>query len=117
MAEASEKKYCCTTGGSLCYWFAVFAILYGVGLAAIYSLHLGKYQPVALFAALGLACVANFARNRSFHCVITGPFFLLVAAALALRIAGVWNVGTRFLWPVVLIVVGIAFLLERRCAS
>jgi hypothetical protein len=117
MAEISEKRYCCTTGAGLCYWSAVFAILYGIGLAAIYSLHLGRYGLAVLFGALGLACVANFARNRTFHCVITGPFFLLIAAALALQEAGVWSIGTRMLWPIVAIVVGVALLLERKFAA
>ena len=117
MAEISERQYCCTTAGSLCYWSAAFFIFYGVGLAAIYWLRLDKFQLVALFVALGLACLANFARNRTFHCVLTGSFFLLVAAALALETAGVWHAGTRLLWPVVLVVVGVALLLERRFAS
>lgn len=117
MAETAEKKYCCTSGTSLCFWGCAFAILYGLSLAGIYWLHLWRYQLAALFAALGLACFVNFARNRTFHCAITGPFFLIVAAAVALEAAGAWKTGTRFLWPVVLIVVGMAFLLERRFAS
>ncbi len=117
MAEIGERKYCCTTTRGLCYWGAAFFIVYSLGLAAILWLKLDRYQLAMLFGALGAACIANFARNRTFHCVITGPFFLVVAAALALRVAGVWNVSTGLLWPVVLVVIGAAFLLERRFAS
>jgi hypothetical protein len=117
MADVSKKRYCCTTGVGLCFWGAAFLIFYGLGLAAIYSLHLGRYGLVVLFAALGLACVANFALNRTFHCLITGPFFLLVAAALALEARGVWSLGMRMVWPIVVIVVCVALLLERRFAS
>ncbi len=70
-----------------------------------------------LFVALGLACAANLVRNRTFHCVITGPFFLLVALAFALNTAGVWKVPAGALWAIVVIVVCAAFLLERRFAS
>lgn len=65
---------------------------------------------------MGLACFVNFAQNRTFHCAITGPFFLLVAFALALQSHAMWNMSRPVLWPTVLIVVGIAFLLELRFA-
>lgn len=117
MAEASDKKLCCTSSGSLCFWFAAFFIFYGLGMTAIFTMHVGRYQGAVLFVALGLACVVNLVRNRTFHCAITAPFFLLVAAALALQTAGIWSLSMRILWPIVLIVVGIAFLLEKRFAS
>ena len=117
MTAMQAKGYCCTSGSALCYWGAAFAILYGIGLALAIWLHAEAYELAVLFAALGLACFANLARNRTFHCVITGPFFLIVALALALEERGMWKIGARFLWPVVLVVVGIALLAERRFAS
>lgn len=101
----------------LCYWGATFLIFYGIGLGLVLWLHRQAYELAMLFAALGLACVANFMRNRTFHCVITGPFFLLVALGLALETLGVWKANTGLLWPIVLTVVGAALLLERRFAS
>lgn len=117
MAEVSGKKYCCTTTGNLCYWGCAFAIFYGAGLLAIHHFHGSAYQFVVLFAAMGLACIVNLVRNRNFHCIITAPFFLLVAALLALQVAGIWSVSAYLLWPVVCIVVCAAFMLERRFAS
>ena len=113
----SARSYCCSSWQSLCFWGCAFAVLYAAGLAAMYWLHAEKYQLAVLFAALGLACLVNLVRNRAFHCVITAPFFLLVAAAFALRVRGVWKVPTGALWAVVAIVVCAAFLLERRFAS
>lgn len=92
-------------------------ILYGIGLGLVFWLHWQPYELVVLFTALGLACFANLVRNRSFHCAITGPFFLLVAVALGLQAAGIWKVGGTLLWPAVVIVVCAAFVLERRFAS
>jgi len=99
-------------GGST--WIATFFILYGLGLAVLHLEHAERYRRTVLFAAMGLACFVNLAQNRTFHCAITGPFFLLVALALALH--GISSVIQTVLWPTVLVVVGIAFLLERRFA-
>ena len=111
------KGYCCSSWQSLCFWGCAFAVFYAAGLLAIYWLHMQSYQTTVLFAALGLACVANLVRNRTFHCVITAPFFLLVALAFALSTAGIWKVPTAPLWATVVIVVCAALLLERRFAS
>ena len=117
MSETQAKSFCCTSPGSLCYWGAAFLILYGIGLGLVFWLHWQPYELAVLFTALGLACIVNFARNCTFHCLITGPFFLLVALALALRAAGIWKAGTGLLWAAVVIVVCAAFLLERCFAS
>ncbi len=83
-------------------------------LAANFWPALEPYSGTILFAALGLACAVNFGRNRTFHCSLTAPFFLLIAVALGLRTAGVWEFRVDLLWPVVLIGVGVAMLLEWR---
>ncbi len=62
----------------------------------------------------GGACVANFRHNRTLHCAITGPLFL-VAAILALLVdRGDLVIQPPALWGVVLAVTGLAFLLEWR---
>jgi len=65
-----------------------------------------------LLTALGLACGINFAWNRTYHCAVTAPIFLLAAAAAALDAAGAWHAPENLLWPLVLLGVGAAFLLE-----
>jgi hypothetical protein len=117
MPDMPSKGFCCTSPRGLCYFGCAFLIFYAIGLALVFWLRLESYELAVLFAALGLACIANLARNRTFHCVITGPFFLLVALALALQAAGTWKVGAEWLWTAVVIVVCAAFLLERRFAS
>lgn len=115
--DIPAKGYCCSSWQALCFWGCAFVVFYAISLLAIYWLHLQSYQLSALFAALGLACVANLVRNRTFHCVITAPFFLLVALAFALNTAGVWRIPTGALWTLVVIVVCAALLLEQRFAS
>lgn len=117
MTQTHSKNFCCTSQHALCYWGAAFLIFYGVGLGLVFWLRWQPYELVVLFTALGLACFVNLARNRTFHCLITGPFFLLVALALGVQVSGIWRIGAGLLWPVVLIVVGTALLLERRFAS
>lgn len=118
MTEETRARYCCTTGGAVIFWFGIFAIGYGVVLLLQQGIPaLGPYQPALLFAVAGVACIANFKRNRTFHCAITGPFFLLVAGAVALATAGLWTVSMSIVWAITLIVIGAALLLEHRVAA
>jgi len=59
-----------------------------------------------------IGCLANWTRNRSFHCAITGPLFVLGGVVFLLSGMGMIRFNTRWVWPFVLIVVSIAFLLE-----
>jgi hypothetical protein len=61
---------------------------------------------------MAIGCLANWLRNRSFHCTITGPLFLIGGIAFLLSGVRVIQVDIRWVWPVLLIGVGIAFLLE-----
>lgn len=65
---------------------------------------------------MSIGCLANWLRNHSFHCVITGPLFLSGGVIFLLSGMHLIYVATRWVWPVVLIVVGIAFVLEWRIA-
>ncbi|HSA94078.1 MAG TPA: hypothetical protein VLE48_13775 [Terriglobales bacterium] len=110
-----NPHYCCTTPGAICFWFAALAIFYGVGLLlGVIWPALDGYESSILFGAIALACFANFAKNRTVHCAVTGPIFLAAAVAAALRSAGVWSMPEGVLWPLVLIGVGIAFVIEWR---
>jgi hypothetical protein len=56
----------------------------------------------------------NYGRNRTLHCGLTGPLFLIAAVVALLIEAGVWRVDQDVLWGVVLIGVALAFLIEWR---
>ena len=75
---------------------------------------LDRYGDTLLLAALGTACFINFGRNRTLHCGLTGPIFILGAIAVGLIEAGAWAFDLSAVWGVVLIAVGIAFVIEWR---
>jgi hypothetical protein len=66
---------------------------------------------VALFA-MSIGCLANWFRNRSFHCAITGPLFLIGGVMFLLSGVRMIHLDTRWVWPILLVGIGIAFLLE-----
>jgi hypothetical protein len=61
---------------------------------------------------MAIGCLANWLRNRSFHCAITGPLFLIGGVLFLLSGVRMIHVDALWVWPVLLIGVGIAFLLE-----
>lgn len=65
---------------------------------------------------MAVGCFANWLRNRTFHCAITGPLFLIAGVVFLLSGVDAVHVNTRWVWPVVLIGAVIAFLLEWRYA-
>src|SRR5215472_8189464 len=62
-------------------------------------------------------CAANWLKNRTFHCAITGPVFLIAGFVFLLPGMVRFQVSTSWVWPFVLIGVGVAFLLEWRYAK
>jgi hypothetical protein len=109
------RQGCCTTPSALCFWSAMFALFYGAGLLLGTVWHgLWQYGDTLILTALAAACFVNFGRNRTLHCALTGPLFV-VGAIVALSIeAGVWNVDQSVLWAVMLVGVALAFLIEWR---
>ena len=47
------------------------------------------YADTMLLVALGAACFINFGRNRTLHCGLTGPLFLVAAIVAGLIGAGI----------------------------
>jgi hypothetical protein len=66
---------------------------------------------------MAVGCLANWLRNRSFHCAITGPLFLLASVVFVLSDVRKVRVNTLWVWSLVFIGTGIAFLLESRYAK
>jgi hypothetical protein len=63
---------------------------------------------------MAIGCAANWLRNGTLHCAITGPIFLIAAAVFLLSDATMIHVNNPLVWPLVVIGVGVAFLLEWR---
>jgi hypothetical protein len=99
----------------MCFWAAMFVLIYGAGLLLrSVSPAVQPFGDTLILVALAAACVINFSRNRTLHCGMTGPLFVLGAVAAALIESGTWQFDMAIVWGVVLLGVGIAFLIEWR---
>lgn len=118
MEASTRARSCCTTPSAMCYWAAVFLLLYGGSLVLRATWPaVQPYGDTLILAAMGAACLLNFRRNRTLHCAITAPIFLVGAAIAALAESGRWNGDLRAVWGVVLIGVAAAFIIEWRSFS
>ena len=80
-----------------------------------YPLH--WYAASTILFAAGIGCIANWLRNRSFHCAITAPLFLIGAILFLVGTLGIARVNVGLVWSLLLVGTGVAFLLERRYAK
>jgi len=109
---------CCSSPAAMCYWFIVSLITWGsLSLIGIYWRPLHTPSAAACLFAMAIGCLANWLKNRSFHCVITGPLFLIAGVAFLLAGVRAIHVNALLVWAFVLFGIGIAFLLEWRYAK
>jgi hypothetical protein len=113
-----SKRVCCSSPAAMSYWFAASLVAWGV-LVAVgnYWRPLDWYSASTILLAMGIGCVANWLKNRSFHCAITGPMFLMAGIFFLLADLRIVHVNARFVWSLVSIGTAIAFLLEWRYAK
>lgn len=108
-----NKAACCTSPTAICYWFAGSLVAWGIlGIAGLYCYPLHWQSAATILFAAGIGCIANWRKNRSFHCAITSPLFLLAGLAFLLKDVGVARVNANLLWSLVCIGTCLAFLLE-----
>lgn len=106
----------------MCYWFAASLIAWGVlGAGGVYGYPLHWYSAATILFAAGIGCLANWLRNRSFHCAITGPLFLIAAILFLADSLGLARMNVNLVWSLLFVGTGVAFLWEwkhaRRSAS
>ena len=112
-----QVEACCSSPAAICYWFAVSLIAWGVlSVIGIYWRPLHASAATCLLA-MAIGCFANWIRNRTYHCAVTGPIFLIAGVVFVFSGAGIVHVNALWVWPFVLIGVGVAFLLEWRYAK
>ena len=113
-----RKAACCSSPEAMCYWCAASLVACGVlSLIGLYWLPLHAWSAATILFAMAVGCGANWLRNRTLHCAITGPLFLIAAVVFLLSDVSMARVNSLLVWPFVLIGVGIAFLLEWRYAQ
>ena|SRR6266481_397846 len=112
-----HKGDCCTSPAAMCYWFAVSLVAWGVlSFIGIFWRPLHGSSAATILFAMAIGCGANWLRNRTLHCAITGPLFLIAALVFQLSGMTMTHVNGLFVWPFILLGVVIAFLLEWRYA-
>ncbi len=112
-----KRDVCCSSPASMCYWFAASMIAWGLlSLVGVYWRPLGPASASTILLAAGIGCVANWIRNRTFHCGISAPLLLIAGTVFVLSDLRILNVPLQFVWALVGAGIGIAFLLEWKYA-
>jgi hypothetical protein len=102
----------------MCYWCFASLLAWGVlSLIGIYWYPLRAYSAATICLAVAIGCGANWLRNRTLHCGITGPLFLLAGAAFLLSDMHIFPTSPSVVWSIVAVVAGLSFLLEWRYAA
>jgi len=100
------------------YWLGVTIVAW-----AILSLIGTAWQPlhatsaITVLFAMSAGCFANWIRNRTYHCFIDGPLFLVAGSLFLLRTLGLVHFASVVIWCPLLAVVSIAFWLEWRISK
>lgn len=104
-------KVCCSSRASICFWLiaslAAWAVLATIGM---FWQPLHATSAVTCLLAMAVGCLANAFKNRTYHCILTGPLFLI--AAILLLSSNLTHIKPVLVWTVVLVGTVIAFFLE-----
>ena len=110
-----KQKVCCSSPASICYWLIVsLAAWAGLAIIGEYWHPLHASSAVTCLLAMAVGCFANALKNRTYHCMLTGPLFLI--AAILLLSSNLTHVKPSLIWTGVVVGTGIAFWLEWRYA-
>lgn len=112
------RQTCCSSPVAMCYWCSVSLLAWGLlSLLGIYwyPLHASSAATICLAAAFG--CGANWLRNRTLHCALTGPLLLISGIVFLLSDKGVFAINPDIIWLIVTVVTALSFLLEWRYAA
>jgi hypothetical protein len=108
-------KVCCSSPASICYWLvASLAAWAGLAIIGVFWHPLHGSGAAAWLLAMALGCFANAFKNWTYHCMLTGPLFLI--AALVLLLSDPAHVRPMLVWTGVIVGTGLALFLEWRYA-
>jgi hypothetical protein len=106
-------KVCCGSPTSICYWLIVSLAAWAVlAIIGVFWQALRGYSGATCLLAMAVGCFANAFKNRTYHCILTRPLFLI--GAILLLSSNSTRVKSTAIWTGVLVGTGIAFLLEWR---
>src|SRR5215469_5006118 len=80
-----NRPVCCSSPSSIGYWFAAFLVACGgLSLVGLYWRPLHGSSAATILRAAAAGCLANWARNRTLRCAISGPVLLIAGGAFLL---------------------------------
>jgi hypothetical protein len=110
-----KLKVCCSSPAAICYWFVVSLAAWGVfAVIGNFWRPLHGSSAATCLLAMAVGCFANALKNRTYHCMLTGPLFLIAGTLLLL--SNLTRVKPILVWIGVIVGTGIAFFLEWRYA-
>jgi hypothetical protein len=102
----------------MCYWCSASLLAWGaLSLIGVYWYPLHATSAAMICIAVAIGCGANWLRNRTLHCGITGPLFLIAGVVFLLSDARVFQINPDIVWSIVAVLTGVSFLLEWRYTS
>jgi hypothetical protein len=108
-----RRKPCGSSVAAMCYWLAVSLVAWGaLALVGLLWQPLQAFSGATLFLAMSIGCTANWLRNRTLHCVIAGPLFLVAGLLFLLSKTGALEINHRLVLAMALIGVDVALILE-----
>jgi len=111
------NEACCSSPSSIRFWFVVSVLAWGLlSVIGIYWGPLRPYSASTILLAQAVGCIANWLKNRTLHCGITAPLFLIAGTLFLLSDARIVHIAVRLVWLFVVLGIGIAFLLEWKYA-
>lgn len=114
----AKRAACCSSPATLCYWLVISLVAWGLlTLIGLVWRPLHDSPAATCLFAMSMGCVANWFKNRSLHCVITGPLFLIAGVVFFLSGAQIIHVTPKWVWALTLAGTAVAFLLEWRFAK
>ena len=111
------RQACCSSPTATRYWcFSSLASWLVIGFVGIYWRPVRFGSAAAILFALTAGCFANWFRNRTLHCAITGPLFLIAGLLSLLSELLTFRFPDLLFNLILLCGVAIAFFIEWRSA-
>ncbi len=114
-APTKVAEACCTTPSAMRFWLEIFfAALAPLIVIAVF------WHPLSAAAgafAAGIACLANWLKNRTYHCGISGPILLAAGAVLLVAAMKLIDVDPAIVWAIAAVGVLVSLFLEWRYAK
>lgn len=110
-----QSTACCSSLATMSYWLLISLAAWVVlSILGIYWHPLYAPSAQTILIAMAIGCAANWLKNRTLHCGITFPLFLIAGILFLLANMRAIQIRPNIIWAIVFVGTGIAFLLEWR---